>query len=218
MKISEERSGRNMNILKEIRHWKSIRRFSGQKIEKEKILCILEAGRLAPSWQNLQPWHFLIIEEEWGKKEISKIVVTKKIVEKAPVLIVVFADKTGFDVQKAKRMIKEQVAEKMTEEQIALYLDNKIASPGLHSDAVLHSRLLEQIAYSCAFMILEVRHQGLGVCILGGIENFLTEKTENYEIVKKSLNIPDNLEPLTILCIGYEGEEVKNVAGKVWAK
>ena len=95
-----------MEILKEIKDWRSIRFFKNQKIEKEKILCILEAGRLAPSWQNLQPWHFLALENEDEKKEISKLIVTRKMTERAPLLIVILGNMEGFDMGIAKKRIK----------------------------------------------------------------------------------------------------------------
>lgn len=39
-----------------------MRTFSAQKIEREKILQILEAGRLAPSSSNRQAWHFVVVD------------------------------------------------------------------------------------------------------------------------------------------------------------
>ena len=203
-----------MEILKEIKDWRSIRFFENQKIEKEKILCILEAGRLAPSWQNLQPWHFLALENEDEKKEISKLIVTRKMTERAPLLIVILGNMEGFDMGIAKKRIKEQVGDKMSDEQMTKYLNNKKASPVLNSHPVLLSRLLEQVSYASSFMTLEARHQGLGVCIVGGIENNLSEKSEKYDEVKKILNIPEHYDILTVLCVGYENETVEKRSRK----
>ena len=81
-----------MKLIPEIAHWRSIRRFKAIPVEKEKIDAILEAGRLAPSWQNLQPWHFLVIANEKLKNELSQIVTTKKVVQKAPMLIAILGN------------------------------------------------------------------------------------------------------------------------------
>jgi nitroreductase len=52
-----------MDVFKAI-HWRrSVRRFAPQKIEREKILKILEAARLAPSSSNRQAWHFVVIDD-----------------------------------------------------------------------------------------------------------------------------------------------------------
>jgi nitroreductase len=47
-----------MDIIKERR---SIRRFSSQPLEQEKLDLILEAARWAPSAGNSQPWEFVVI-------------------------------------------------------------------------------------------------------------------------------------------------------------
>jgi nitroreductase len=47
-----------MDIIKERR---SIRRFSSQPVEQEKLDLILEAARWAPSAGNSQPWEFVVI-------------------------------------------------------------------------------------------------------------------------------------------------------------
>lgn len=42
----------------------SCKKFSGEKVEKEKLLRILEAGRLAPTAKNLQEHHIYVAESE----------------------------------------------------------------------------------------------------------------------------------------------------------
>ncbi|GAA0107168.1 MULTISPECIES: nitroreductase family protein [Clostridium] len=40
----------------------SIRRFNEKEVEVEKINKIIEAGMLAPSSKNKQPWRFVILD------------------------------------------------------------------------------------------------------------------------------------------------------------
>ncbi len=49
-------------MMDEINKRKSYRNFSGRKIEEEIIYDVLEAGRLAPSCYNNQPWHFILLK------------------------------------------------------------------------------------------------------------------------------------------------------------
>ena len=42
---------------------RSIRRFKRDKVERELIERCVEAARLAPSAENLQPWRFLVFDE-----------------------------------------------------------------------------------------------------------------------------------------------------------
>jgi len=65
--------------------------------EMEKILTCLEAARLAPSAENVQPWRFVILnnvetKESFGKEAFSGIYRYSRWALKAPVLICIFAE------------------------------------------------------------------------------------------------------------------------------
>jgi nitroreductase len=42
----------------------SCRNYDSRSVEKDKLELILEAGRIAPSAVNYQPWHFIVIQEK----------------------------------------------------------------------------------------------------------------------------------------------------------
>ena len=50
--------------MKELVARQCVRQYSDKKISNEEIEEILEAGRLAPSWMNVQPWKFIVVEDE----------------------------------------------------------------------------------------------------------------------------------------------------------
>lgn len=50
----------------------SVRGYENKPVEKEKLLQVLEAGRLAPSAVNFQPVHFIVVTEEEQKKKIMR--------------------------------------------------------------------------------------------------------------------------------------------------
>ena len=53
-----------METLETIRKRCSLKaHISGREIEPEKMNMILEAGRLAPSARNYQPWHFIVVQD-----------------------------------------------------------------------------------------------------------------------------------------------------------
>ncbi len=79
-----------------VRHRRSIRRYLDQPVDRQKILTCIEAARLAPSADNVQPWRFLIIDEPDLKARLSKeifsgIYTISKFAAKAPVLILILA-------------------------------------------------------------------------------------------------------------------------------
>lgn len=69
----------------------SSRHYQSKSIEKEKLLKVLEAARVAPSASNKQPWKFFVFE---GQEEVLRIAEAyhREWLKDAPVVIVACAD------------------------------------------------------------------------------------------------------------------------------
>lgn len=52
-----------MSVLQLIKRRRSIRKYKPNQVERDKLERILEAGRLAPSAANRQPWHFIAVTD-----------------------------------------------------------------------------------------------------------------------------------------------------------
>ncbi len=50
-------------LQKLIQGRRSVRTYLDRPVEREKIMACIEAGRLAPSAQNVQPWRFIVIDD-----------------------------------------------------------------------------------------------------------------------------------------------------------
>jgi len=74
-------------ILNFIYRRRSIRKFTEQPIEPEKITELLKAAMAAPTAMNTQPWQFVVVTEEELLKKIRNTLVFGKM--KAPLAIVV---------------------------------------------------------------------------------------------------------------------------------
>jgi nitroreductase len=75
----------------------SPRAFSNKAVEKEKLQCILEAARWAPSSMNEQPWRFIVGQkgdETWDKIFSSLVEWNQQWAGKASVLILNLGKKT----------------------------------------------------------------------------------------------------------------------------
>jgi len=57
-----------MDCVKEILNRRSIRKFKKDSVSEEVITNILEAGRLAPTATNQQPWHFVVARNQQEKE------------------------------------------------------------------------------------------------------------------------------------------------------
>lgn len=55
-----------------IRKRSATRKFSDKKIEEEKLTKILEAGRIAPTAKNIQPFKIYVIQSEEGLVKLDK--------------------------------------------------------------------------------------------------------------------------------------------------
>lgn len=79
-----------------VRKRRSIRKYLEKPVEREKVLICLEAARMAPSADHVQPWRFLIVDDPEVKKNFSDkvfsgIYSSSKFARKAPVIIVMLA-------------------------------------------------------------------------------------------------------------------------------
>ena len=74
----------------------SVRQFQNKPVEREKLIQCLEAARLAPSADNVQPWRFCIVDDPLTKERLAKsafsgIYRATRWAAKAPALVVIFA-------------------------------------------------------------------------------------------------------------------------------
>ena len=60
-------------VLDTIMRRRSIYRFTTESVPEEKITSILEAGRWAPSYANIQPWEFIIVRDPKLKAALVEI-------------------------------------------------------------------------------------------------------------------------------------------------
>lgn len=80
-----------MSFLELAKKRYSTRKYENIPVEKEKLMEILEAGRVAPSAANYQPLHFIVIQDQEMRKDIATTY-HKPWILQAPVIIVVCGD------------------------------------------------------------------------------------------------------------------------------
>ena len=80
-----------MDVFKAIEARRSVRSYKSTPIEDEKLKRILEAGRLAPSATNRQPWHFIVVTDSTVKESLRDAYSQDWFVS-APVILIVCAE------------------------------------------------------------------------------------------------------------------------------
>jgi len=71
---------------------RSIRKYTAEPVSEEQVKKLLEAAMAAPSAHNRQPWHFVVINDKAKLIEIPKFHQYSKMLEQAPLAIVVCGD------------------------------------------------------------------------------------------------------------------------------
>jgi len=88
---------------------RSVRKFLDKSVDRRRLLQCIEAARLAPSADNIQPWRFIVLEDPDMKKEFCTRVTggvyrRTRFIEKAPVIIVLVA-KINFLVHRIGKIV-----------------------------------------------------------------------------------------------------------------
>ena len=72
----------------------TVREYKPDPVPDEVVLRLLEAGRLAPSSQNLQPWHFVVVRDAETIRRIGEIATQGPFIGDAPMAIAIATDDT----------------------------------------------------------------------------------------------------------------------------
>jgi nitroreductase len=78
-----------MDALEAIRKRRSVRKFTGDPIPREDLETIVDAGRLAATGSNKQPWDFVVVTQ---REMIDELKVASRWMEKAGAIIAVVMD------------------------------------------------------------------------------------------------------------------------------
>jgi nitroreductase len=85
-----------MDLLAEIKNRVSVRLFEDRGVDPESLQRILEAGRIAPSAKNRQPWRFVVIQDPEKRKIFERASFGQEHVGKAPMIIACCSTNTEY--------------------------------------------------------------------------------------------------------------------------
>jgi len=87
-----------MDVFTAISNRRSIRKYSSKPVEEEKLMKVLEAGRLSPSANNRQNWKFIVVRDEETRKKLAAACGNNTFVAEAPVTLVICGIMTDNDI------------------------------------------------------------------------------------------------------------------------
>ena len=165
-----------MDLYKLMKNRRSTREYSTKKIPTEKLDSILKAGQFSPSGANQKPFVYIVIDEPGLKKKIKSYCES--------------VDKNFFD--NSSKCLKKF----MKDRKISLKKDFLVDAPHLVVVAGETDKpsWLESTWISISYIILAAEYEGLAT---------LTYTPAEFDFLKDLLNLPENLEPVLIMPIGY---------------
>ncbi|MBV5316577.1 MAG: nitroreductase family protein [Desulfobulbaceae bacterium] len=98
-----------MHFSQLIARRQSVRNYTDQPVEAEKMAQLIEAVRLAPSASNSQPWKLIIVDDPTLKNQVAKatfstLISFNKFARQAPVLTVLVIEKPKMITQIGGRL------------------------------------------------------------------------------------------------------------------
>ena len=176
-----------------------------KEIPTDVLKQILEAGRLAPSWMNSQPWKFIVVKNQETKNLLSKLSSNQPHVRYADTVIVCVADNNAWSKEEFGKILKEKG---IKDEAIDNIMTMQALYPPLLGKETTLLRSVEQVTYATAYMTLEAERLGVACCVIGALGNEVTKVLpEVYKEVKEKLGLDENQCIISMLTLGYEAEK-----------
>lgn len=98
-----------MEVFEAIRTLLAVRKYQDKPVPVEVVRRILEAGRLTGSARNIQPWHFIVVDEPEMLRKLGSVARTGPYVAEAPLAIVVAVEKNRFALSDGSRAIQSMM-------------------------------------------------------------------------------------------------------------
>jgi nitroreductase len=144
------------SVIKTILNRKSVRKYTEQKVEKEKIDLLVRAAFAAPSGKNLRPWEIIVVDDTAILNALGGQLRNAPMLKNAPLAIIIAGD---------------------TVKSSYWYLDCSAAT----ENVLLAAEALK----------------------LGAVWTAAYPYDDRIAIIKSSVPMPDNIQPLVVIPVGY---------------
>ncbi len=187
-----------MDVREAINKRRSIRKFKPDPVSDELILQLLESARLAPSGSNTQPWRFIVVKDAGARQKLQMVSYNQRHVGQAPVVIACCADIKAFG--EFPERIDELIASGSLPERSRDIFVPSLKKGGMSADMKWHLLIAATGNTDIAIehIVLQAVELGLGTCWVRWFDD---------NKVKEILEIPNNVEIIALLPVGYPAED-----------
>jgi F420 biosynthesis protein FbiB-like protein len=178
------------NLLQIIKDRRSVKEYLPRKVSKEILFRILEAGKWAPSAHNAQPWRFIVIRDSAIKQKLAKDMACRWNEDMS---------KNGLPGKQRESIMKVSterfgnasviIVACLTMEDMDEYKDER-------RKKIEYVMAVQSVAAAIENILLAAHCEGLGAC-------WFCAPLFCPDIVRKTLKIPEHLDPQALITLGY---------------
>jgi nitroreductase len=189
-----------MDLVETMENWSSVKKFTDEEVEREKLDRIFDLTTKAPTAFNLQPYRFIVLDsEEAMEKATSSVIPVNGWVRYADKIVVLIGDEE-IDVN-ADQVLKHKLEEGRIEEEKAENLRKMYSDYKNRDSEFMTGWLTRNTMIPATFFMLACKTQGIGSCPVRGFDQ---------DKLSEKLDLKESERPIIIFPIGYPKEEDRN--------
>lgn len=192
-----------MTVQEAIAARRSIRKFRPDPVAPDHIRAVLEAGRLAPSGCNCQPWRFIVVRDPQVRQRLAQDAMTlpgnTEICLQAPVLLACIAwNDAHCDIP--ERMEELAVADPDWVQPVVAKRSGRTMRSRFDTmpEPERRAYMEQNVAIALGYMMLQATELGYGTCWMGAFSR---------EIAAEILGLPEAMSVVAITPLGLPAHE-----------
>jgi nitroreductase len=108
--MPEEKERWTMDVFEAVRTILAVRKYQNKPVPEDVVRRVVEAGRLTASSINLQPWHFVVVQDRNTLRQLGERAKTGSYTAQAAFAVVVAIEKDSkFGVSDASRAVQDMM-------------------------------------------------------------------------------------------------------------
>jgi nitroreductase len=189
-----------MDLEDAMENWSSVKSFTDEEVEEEKLEKIFELTTKAPTAFNLQPYRFIVLDsDEAMENATSSVIPVNGWVRYAEKIVVLVGDEE-IDVN-ADQVLEHKLEEGRIDEEKAENLRKMYSDYKNRDSEFMTGWLTRNTVIPATFFMLACKTQGIGSCPVRGFDQ---------DKISDKLDLKDSERPILIFPIGYPKEEDRN--------
>jgi len=180
------------NLNQAIKQRRSIRKYTPQPVPQKTVLEVIGAAGWAPSAHNSQPWRFIVLQDPKVKRKLA---------ERMAEAWAADLKKDGATAEEEKRVERrEKFASAPALILACLTMEGLRKFPDAERQRCERDLAVESLGAGLQNLLLAAHAAGLGAC-------WFCAPAFCKELVREMLKIPQEVEPLALIVMGYSAEE-----------